>query len=278
MNRVRSALAPALVFHLLILPLVSAPAAAQGEAGRGDRGAGTLRPRGASEFRAGGVASRLEGARGFRAETLPGTFRHHGHAHPGGLAKFEAPWGELMTIRYWTSPSGTVAIEYDGELTVRYRFDDAGQLAAITAETGERSAHTELGDRSRQLLWGETDLASFDMAAYELIDDVFRSSHSQAFLDGVAGFEALAEAGCGTSAVQCGVCIVAWAASVAAIGAACLVGGVPTWGLSCLAAIVAHEASSVGCAVTCINAFQECGWADKGDVVDDGCSGPGDAE
>ncbi len=270
MSRLRNPLITALSLYLLLLPLLSVPAAAQPR-GRGH----------GSSFEARGLPMTLDGFNGFKVETLGGAFHHDGHVHLGGLARFESPWGEEMRIRYWSSTAGTVSIEFDRELTVRYSFDDAGRLQELAAETDGRRVRTVIANRAEEALFGLRDVRSFDLSVYEVIDDVFRGRYSEAFIRGLGEFEAPASASCATATLQCAACIVAWVASVGGLLSACIVGGVPTFGAACFAAILIHEATNLSCAAACISAWEQCNYPTTplpDDPVDDGCSGPGDAE
>lgn len=197
----------------------------------------------------------LRSFNGFRSDGVPGVYSHHGHGHGGGVALIESPWGEQMTVRYWQSAHG-LTFEYDDDLKVRYQFDEAGALEEIVAQTPDTEARMPVGNRAELAYRGQRAFESFDLSAYVLIEQSLSAKHSADFLSGLRQFDGPAEVSCATQGIQCLACIVGWAVSVVAIAEACVVGGVPTFGLACFAAIVAHEATNFACAATCV------GWAD----------------
>lgn len=199
----------------------------------------------------------LRAFNGFRADATKGRFTHQDHIHPGAVASFDSPWGERLEMRYWVTPHG-ISIEYDQDLKVNYRYDEDGTLKEIFAESPEGEALMAVGNRAELAYLGQRDFESFDLSAYLLIEQSLRAKHSDAFLEGLADFEASAEASCTTQGIQCIACVLGWTGSTAAIISACTVGGVPTMGFACAAAILAHEAAGFGCAATCAAWIEDC--------------------
>ena len=265
MARLKTTLARALILYVALLPLLGAAAEVRGE----PQIVGTprpfdppgppvpRRPPGETVFAPAAEPLTLRAFNGFRSDATPGEFRHHGHGHPGGVAAIDSPWGERLDIRYWFSPQG-VTLEYDADLKVRYHFAEDGTLAEIVAETPEREARMEVGNRAELAYLGHRDFESFDLSAYQLIEESLRAKHSDAFLTGLAELDAPAEASCLTQGVQCIACILGWVGSVAGIIAACTAGSVPTMGMACAAAILAHEGASLSCAVICGEWMRDC--------------------
>lgn len=280
MARLETTLARALILYLALLPLLGAAAEVRGEPQVVDtprpfdppRPTDPGRPQDDKTiFTPSAEPVTIRAFNGFSSHATAGQHRHLGHAHPGGIVSFDSPWGERLDVRYWTTPHG-LTFEYDGDLKVRYRFDDTGTLAEIVAETPEREARMPVGNRAELAYLGQRELSSFDMSAYLLIDESLQAKHSEAFLSGLARFDGPAEASCVIQAIQCGACVVAWAATVFGISSACLVGGVPTFGLSCLAAILAHEATNFSCAATCAAWAGDClRVRPDGEPIPDGC-------
>ena len=128
-----------------------------------------------------------------------------------------------------------------------------------------------VGNRAQLAALGQKEFSSFDLSAYEVIEEALRAKHSDAFIDGLRETQGFLEASCATSIVQCAACIIGWAATVPAVAAACLVGGIPTFGLACFAAILAHEGAGIGCAATCVDAARDCRGRPRGRVYPDGC-------
>lgn len=274
MSRIQSSLVKTLVLYLALAPLLNAPLAAQG-APPGDPPRPVAPPQPSADhgtiFRPAAEPVTLRAFNGFSADATPGRFTHRGHGHGGGVASFLSPWGEQLRIRYWRNPHG-LTFEYDDDLKVRYLFDENGDLEEIVAETTDRTARMAVGNRAQLAYLGQRDFDSFDLSAYVLIDEVLRSKHSAAFLEGIASFDAPAEVSCTTQGIQCGACVLAWAASVVVIANACVVGGVPTLGLACIAAIVAHEATNFSCAATCLAWAEDCFRSNTNDrPIPDGC-------
>lgn len=277
MARLKLILAKALVLYVALLPLFGMPVEAQGKQ--------PIRPPlpdpvperpvpvGQSVFTPASKTVTLRAFNGFSSDATPGLFRHEGHRHGGGMATIDSPWGEQLRIRYWLTPHG-FTLEYDEDLKVRYRFDQSGSLEEIVAETAEREARMLVGQRSQLAYLGQRDFNSFDLSAYALIEESLRAKHSAAFLAGLREFDGAAEVSCSTQGIQCVACILGWAISVGAIATACVVGGVPTFGVSCFLAIAAHEVTNFACAATCIDWAEDCfGGAPSGSngPIPDGC-------
>lgn len=276
MVRTTSPIVKPLVLYLVLAPFAGPPARAQGSGPPADPPppAGPPAWAGPDEtpFTAVAKPITMRAFNGFRADTTPGLFRHRRHNHTGGVSTIESPWGERLEIRYWRNPHG-ITLEYDRALKVRYRFDEAGELAQIIAETPGQQATMAVGNRSELAYLGLVDFTEFDMSAYALIDQTLRTNHSEEFLDGLGEFDGPAEASCFTQGLQCGACIITWAASVAAISAACTAGSAVTFGAACLAAILSHEATNLACAATCISWVEDCfkGSPDGAEPIPDGC-------
>ena len=268
----------AMLAYLVLLPLFSI----QAEARDGVPGAGgppiieaprpgDPRPR-ADEvrFTPAGRPLTVRALNGFSTDATTGHFSHQRHHHDGGIVTVSSPWGEQLDIRFWLTPHG-VSFEYDDDLVVRYRFDKDGTLLEIDAESPHGRATMPVGNRGQLARQGKLDFASFDLSAYQLIEQTFRARHSEAFLDGLREAQGVLEAGCALSVIQCAACIIGWAATVPALAAACIVGGVPTFGLACFAAILVHEASTYACAATCVQMVFDCRYQPQGEVIPDGC-------
>lgn len=277
----RNHLAGALTLYLVLLPLFGIRAeAGQAAPPQRDPGPPAAAPRplppttplGPPETVFTGAASPLtiRGLNDFEASSVAGVFRHLGHTHGGGVASVDSPWGESLEIRYWLTPHG-VTIEYDRDLKVRYHLDEDGGIREIVAQTPEREARMAVGNRAELAYLGQSSFEEFDMSAYQLIEETLRAGHSDAFLAGLRQLDGAAEASCATKAIQCGVCILVWAVSVAAISTACVVGGVVTFGTACLLAIIAHETTSFSCAATCIEMYEECFGGSPQNPIPDGC-------
>ncbi len=280
MARLETTLARALILYLALLPLFGLTAEVRGEPPSvpvprpitppppSDPGPP---PRPAEiTFRPGGRPMTLRAFNGFRSDTTPGVFSHEDHIHPGGVATIDSPWGERLDVRYWVTPHG-ISFEYDQDLKVSYRFDEDGTLTEIFARTPEREALMEVGNRAELAYLGHRDFDSFDLSAYVLIDEGLRTKHSEAFVSGLAEFDAPAEASCATQGIQCIACIVTWGLSVAIIINACLVAGVPTMGIGCAAAILGHEVAGFTCSATCIAWSLDCFQPPDGGPVNQGC-------
>ncbi len=278
MARITRPLVTILTLYLVLLPAFGMPAAAQPPAAPPGLEARPIQP-GPPEGRRSFFHPQtppitFNAFNGFGSETVNGQFVHGDHVHAGGIGRIDSPWGEELGFRYWLTPHG-FAIEYDGELTVRYRFDDSGTLASIIAETPERRVRSEIGNRAQLAYLGQLDPADLDMSAYLLIEETLRSRHSTSFLDGLATFDAAAPASCGTSALLCGACIVGWIGTVAGLIAGCTAGGVITFGLACFTAMIAHETTSLTCAGACIQTWEDCrSQGPDGQPIDEGCDGP----
>lgn len=280
MARIKLTLARALVLYLALLPLLGLRAEAQG-AKQSNEAQSPTDPRGPMGPRTPGPGDTtftplaepvtVRAFNGFTSNATPGMYSHSAHDHAGGVATFDSPWGEQMKLRFWQSPHG-LTFEYDDELKVRYIFDEAGRLDEIVAETAERQERMQVGRRAELAYLGQADPESFDLAAYALIEEALRAKHSDAFLDSLGQFDGAAKASCFTQGVQCVTCLISWAASVAAIASACLVGGVPTMGTACFLAILAHETLNFSCAATCAEWIQDCfGGRAPGQRIPDGC-------
>lgn len=272
MARLKTTLARALILYLALQPLLGAAAELRAEPQTID----TPRPfdpprptdpptpphrqpapRGSAPFTAVAEPLTVRSLNGFRTDAILGYYSHAGHVHAGGTITVDSPWGERLDIRFWLTPHG-FSLEYDDDLVVRYRFDDEGTLQEIWAESPKREARMAVGNRAELAAQGLLEFTSFDLSAYEVIEESLRTKHSDAFLDGIREAEGAIEASCATSLILCGACIVAWANTVSALATACVVGGVPTWGFPCFMAILAHEAAGYGCAVTCANMVRDC--------------------
>ena len=264
---IQSPIVKALVLYLVLAPFTGLPASAQ-PPDHADPPAGPP----VTPFTAVAKPTTVRAFNDFRSDTTPGLYRHRKHNHPGGVSTIESPWGERLEIRYWHNRHG-ITLEYDGDLKVRYLFDETGRIGEIVAETPGRQARMPVGNRAELAYLGLLDFTEFDMSAYVLIDEALRAKHSEAFLEGLARFDAPAQASCLTQGLQCAACILTWAASVGAISSACTVGNVITFGAACFAAILAHEATSVGCAATCVDWVMDCfnGKPDGAEPVPDGC-------
>jgi len=275
MARLKSTFARALVLYLALLPLLGTQAEAQG-GGRPVESAPPFDPPrqradGETIFRPQTEPVTFRAFNGFNSNATPGLFSHRGHGHGGGITTVDSPWGEQLRIRYWLTPHG-VTFEYNDDLKVRYQFDAGGTLAEIVAETPDREARMTVGNRAELAYLGQRDFGSFDMSAYVLIEEALRAKHSAAFLEGLGQFDAPAEVSCSTQGIQCVSCILGWAVTVGAIASACVVGGVPTFGLACFLAILAHEATNYSCAATCIDWAEDCFRSNPGGrPIPDGC-------
>ena len=275
MARPKSFLVRALLLYLVLLPALGIRAEAQG-ASRAPERSETPRPfdppapdRGV-RFTPTARSLTVRSLNGFVTDTTTGFFSHLGHSHDGGVITIASPWGETLETRFWLTPHG-VSFEYDDDLVVRYRLDKDGNIQEIEAESPYRAATMAVGNRAYLVQQGRMELSSFDMSAYEVIEEAIRANHSESFIDGLRETQGIMEAGCATSVILCAACILAWAASVPALAAACVVGGVPTFGLACLGAILAHEATTIACAATCVEMVYSCRGRPQGEVIPDGC-------
>ncbi len=285
MARVRESFARALPLYIVLLPIVGMRAEAQEPGQPGDSGQpldarpfDPPRPVDPQPPGAGGqivftpIAEPLtvRSLNGFSTDATVGFFSHAEHSHDGGVITVDSPWGERLKTRYWLTPHG-VSFEYDDDLVVRYRFDQDGTLEEIEAESPYGEALMAVGNRAQLAAHGQRDFSSFDLSAYEVIEEAIRTKHSNAFLVGMREAQGALEASCATGIVLCAACIVAWSNTIPAVAAACVVGGVPTWGTACFLAILAHEAAGYGCAATCVNMVHECRGRPRGEVLPDGC-------
>lgn len=273
MARLKTTLARALILYLALLPLFGAAAEVRGEPQSVDTPRPFDPPRPSDPpipphrrpvpqgdgivFTPLAEPLTLRAFNGFRTDTTQGVYTHRGHSHLGAVATVDSPWGERLDIRYWVTPHG-ISFAYDRDLKVSYRFDEDGTLREIFAETPEREALMEVGNRAELAYLGHRDFRDFDLSAYLLIEESLRTKHSEAFLTGLANLDAPAQASCATQGIQCIACVITWGVSVALIINACVVGGVPTMGLACAAAILGHEAASFSCSASCAAWIQDC--------------------
>ena len=186
MTRIQNPIVKALALYLVLAPFTGLPTSAQApDHANPPAPAGPPPTAGPPEtpFTAVAKPTTVRAFNDFRADTTPGLYRHPKHNHPGGVSTIESPWGERLEIRYWHNRHG-ITLEYDGDLKVRYLFDDTGRIGEIVAETPGQQARMPVGNRAELAYLGLLDFTEFDMSAYVLIDEALRAKHSEAFLEG----------------------------------------------------------------------------------------------
>ncbi len=90
------------------------------------------------------------------------------------------------------------------------------------------------------------------MRAHHALAVALAGELSPAFLAGLRDIDRpAAEVGCWLELFACGGAVAAWIIDVASMPAACVVGGLPTFGISCALAVVGHELASAAVALAC---------------------------
>lgn len=259
---------------LLVLALVPSPV----EASVGRR----VDP-GAPAFKSYGSALGVTADNGFTVSVINGEWRHRGHTHLGATGRISSPWGEEMSLRFWFNADGSLGVEYGGNATLHYTFDERGGLAEVAAATRAGVSRVHAGDRAQRAAAGRADIYSLDYSPYEALFTELAVGHSPEFLSGIERLNrrlgretSFGPAGCTGDILSCTGAILLWAATVPTIAASCTAGAAFTLGAACLGAILAHEGAGVVAVGACVNAVESCTdrHAQHGDPGG-GCNGPG---
>ena len=254
-RRAGAALGLVLATHLALLPL--APVAHAREGGRRESSPPAFAERSLSQvaanaaFRRVGAKHTLRGDSGIKLTTRLGRWRAGGADVRGARVAIESAWGETLEVDLFIGDGGLLA-EFNDRIQLLTLFDQEQRPLSLQATIDGETTISELGDHARLFQAGAPLPPDLDIAAYEALAVALHEELSPAFLKALESFDRpVAEVACGWELVNCIASIAAWVIDLALLPPACLVGGVPTFGVSCALAVIGHQLANAAIVSNC---------------------------
>ena len=247
----------ALAAQLIMLPVV--PASIRGEAPH--KSPTQVAPRAADDapspsdpsaarFRRIGTKHLIRGKSGFKMTTSLGRWRAAGLEARGAKVEMHSPWGEKLRIDLVINDFGMLAT-FNDKIQAFTLFDTDHNPYELQVTVDGLTTTSHLGDSARRFASGGP-LPDLDSRAHQTLAMALQNELSPAFFSELAQLDPpVAEVGCLPELALCIGSIVAWAIDVALLPGACLVLGVPTFGVSCALAVIGHQLASANVAYSC---------------------------